>query len=279
MLRSINWSGIEELNTRTGKKCKSLPGLTFQVDLSDHFPLISLRKMSVKNFVAEQLWFLSGSNDTNWLSTKTKIWDSFREKDGTLTAAYGHRWRYAPAEAIKENGDRIGTTFDQLEYVLFKLKMDPSSRHGVVMMWDPWKDLTVIQKNVPCPYTFTLMIIGGKLHLHLTVRSNDMVLGFPTDVAGFALLQLILAQRLNVLPGIYTHSISNAHIYEDHYSAAEQMTKLSYSGEFPKIKIDLPENAYNRSKELDETLYRSIIDSVERQYKPLAAIPGLVVSV
>src|SRR5438445_673014 len=79
------------------------------------------------------------------------------------------------------------------------LETDPSSRQGVVVAWDPGADGLEPQqtrKNVPCPYTFTVNIIGGALHLHNILRSNDMMLGCPTDVAGFALLQRILAARL-----------------------------------------------------------------------------------
>ncbi len=276
ILRRILWSGTEEVNKRTGMKCMSLPGVTFQVDLRTDFPLINLRKIPIKNFIAEQMFFLSGGNSTQWLSTKTKIWDSFLEADGKLTAAYGHRWRHHFKEA--------GHPINQIEVVLTKLKVDSSDRHGVVMMWDPSTDLLVKQKNVPCPFSFSLMIIGGRLHLHLIVRSNDMVLGFPTDAAGFALLQLILAQELGVEPGIYTHSISNAHIYEDHYDAAATMARRVYAdiGEpeiFRSVKIGLPEKAYRKAIDLDEGLYMDLIASVEAQYRPLEAITGLKLSV
>ncbi len=275
ILSSILSYGSREKNERTGKFCTSLPGVTFQVDLhTNGLPVVALRKIYPKSFIAEQLWFLSGSDDIKWLSEKTKIWDAFAEPNGVVTSAYGMRWR----RWFRDMGR--GHYVDQIEVVLEKLKKDPSSRHGVIMMWDPRYDLIHKLKNVPCPYTFTLMIIGGRLHLHLTVRSNDMVLGFPTDAAGFALLQMIFAQELGIEPGIYTHSISNAHIYEDHIEAAKTMIGRTEFMEEPKpIFFDLPEGALQRATILDETLYKAINDSILSQYKPMAPIPNLLVSV
>lgn len=251
-----------ELNARTGVQVRALPGVTFRTSLLDEgFPLLSLRRLPM-SFVPEIMWFLSGQRDTSWLSGHTKIWNSFAEEDGTVTSAYGHRWRR-----------HFG--IDQLDVVLKKLGSDPSSRHGVVMMWDPATDLVVKQKNVPCPYTFTLNIIRGALHLHLVVRSNDMVLGFPTDVAGFALLQHILAQKLGVRPGILTHSISNAHVYEDQLGAVAEMEgRLSQMGQ---VRLDLPQDTYKRACKLDDSLVAELKASFIGYY-PCPAIKGIPIA-
>jgi thymidylate synthase len=241
LIKDIMENGIEELNERTGIKVKALPGKTLEIDLEKEFPLLSLRKLSY-SFIPEIMWMLSGSNTNIWLNKHTKIWDSFTEKDGTITSAYGYRWR-------KHFG------IDQLDIVLNKLEKNKSDRHGVIMMWSPKEDLILKQKNVPCPYTFTLNIIGDKLHLHLVIRSNDMILGNPTDVAGFALLTYILAQELKVNVGKLTISISNAHIYENQYYVAEELIKRSY-GDCPDFK--LPENSYERACNLDDTLIEEI---------------------
>lgn len=252
-----------EMNRRTGVATRSLPGVTFQTDLgAEGFPLLSLRKMPM-SFIAEQVWFCSGSNKIAWLSKHTRIWDFFAEKDGTVSSAYGYRWR---------NWFKV----DQLETVLRKLRADPSSRQCVVMMWDPEADLTVPQKNVPCPYTFTLNIIGGRLHLHLTVRSNDMILGAPTDIAGFALLQMMLAQELGVPAGVYTHSISNCHIYENQlYVARELKDRLPQAG---KVEIALPRNSYKRALLADDELVAEIRDGV-KGYEPSPSITGIPIAI
>ena len=100
-----------------------------------------------------------------------------------------------------------------------------------------------------------------------------MVLGFPADVAGFALLQMILAQKLGVKPGIYTHSISNAHIYDTHYAGAEELIerKNEHLNIFPK----LPENIFDRAEKKDENLVDEIYQSFAPFFKPGDPITGL----
>lgn len=275
-LTAILTEGSKEVNKRTGMEVSALPGLTFQTDLEKYgLPLLALRRIPVKNFVAEQCWFLSGSSRVADLEPYTKIWSAFADDNGSVSSAYGRRWRKWKAN----NGIYV----DQLHTVLDKLRRDPTSRHGVVMMWDPRSDLLVPQKNVPCPYTFTLMIIGGRLHLHLTVRSNDMVLGFPTDAAGFAWLQMVLAQQLNVTPGIYTHSISNAHIYANHYDAAATMVfrnrdKMAEPVYFPTIKFELPNIAYYKAQAMDAPSIAEFIAQIEEKYQPLDPIKGLTIA-
>jgi len=262
LIKEIMENGIEELNQRTGIKVKALPGLTIQTDLEkDGFPLLSLRELKF-SFIPEMIWFLSGENDATWLNKYTKIWNSFTEKNGTITSAYGWRWRHH-------------FDFDQLYIVLKKLKEDSSTRHGVIMMWSPKTDLIIPQKNVPCPYSLTLNIIGGRLHLHLIIRSNDMILGNPTDVAGFALLTHILAQELNIKPGILTVSISNAHIYENQYYVAEELLKRNSKTDF--VNFSLPDNTYKRACKLDDDLIKELKERII-DYKPEEAIKNIPIA-
>lgn len=263
-IRDIMKDGIAEINERTGHETKAIPGLTFSTNITkDGFPLLTLRKIPIKIFVAEQLWFIMGSRKpADFLRTYTKIWDDFTNPGDVVTVAYGYRWR-------KHFGR------DQLEKLITLLEKDPSSRHGVILAWDPASDGLggIMKKNIPCPYTFTVNIIGGQLHMHNIIRSNDMMLGFPHDVAGFALLQCILAQRLGVEPGIYTHSISNAHVYDIHYDGAKELIKRKNSHK--KITLHLPENAYERAEKKDETLIEEILQDLSSQYKPSDPIKGL----
>lgn len=254
--------GFEEYNERTGHKTKIIPGITFQLD--NGFPLLTLRKIPIKIFVAEQIWFLTGSNRPDeFLRKYTKIWDDFTEADGTIPAAYGYRWR-------KFFGR------DQIGDLVKHLTEQPGSRHGVVMAWDPADDglgTGSKKKNVPCPYTFTANILGNKLHIHNIIRSNDMILGCPHDVAGFALLQHILAAKLGVQPGRLTHTISNAHIYDIHYKAAWEI--LERGNKHPKINLEAQKDWFDRAEKADDSLVVEIVEKLSKQYNPLPSIKNL----
>ncbi len=261
-LLEIMNKGYEELNERTGHRTRILPGVTFRIDAG--FPLLTLRKIPVKLFVAEQIWFIMGSkNPEDFVNKFTPIWKDFTEADGTIAAAYGYRWRH-----------HFGR--DQLGDLLKLLEKEPGSRHGVVMTWDPSDDglgSGTSKKNVPCPFVFTVNVIGNKLHMHNIVRSNDMMLGCPHDVAGFALLQNILAARLGLKAGTYTHSISNAHIYDIHYDHAWQL--IDRENNHPEIFFEAQADYFARAEKGDEKLVDEIAGTLNEKYKPMGPIAGM----
>jgi len=251
-----------ELNMRTGKAVRAYAGLSMRIDLEDDgFPLLSLRKMPM-SFVPEVMWILSGTKDAKWLSAHTKIWDAFKDEDGSIGVAYGYRIRQS-----------FGV--DQLDEVVRKLDEDPSTRHGVVQIWDASEDLTIPRKNIPCPVMFTVGLIRGRLNLHLVIRSNDMVLGHPTDVAGFALLAHMLAQRLGAVPGVMTVSISNAHVYEDQVPFAEEMCRRESRTD--EVRLSLPGSSYSRACSLDGELLGEIKAGVHG-YRPGEAMKGIPIA-
>ncbi|MDP3985323.1 MAG: thymidylate synthase [bacterium] len=261
LLKILN-TGYDEFNERTGHTTKVLPGVTFELDFG--FPILTLRKIPIKLFVAEQCWYILGSQRPDeFLQQFTHIWDEFTETDGTVAAAYGHRWRH-----------HFGR--DQLKDLVTHLTNNPSSRHGVVVTWDPADDglgSGTSKKNVPCPYTFTVNIIGNKLHMHNIVRSNDMMLGCPHDVAGFALLMCILAGKLGVKPGKYTHSISNAHIYDIHFEQAWEMTERTNN--HGPVYFEAQSDYYDRAEQGDLTLVPEMVKILENQYQPMPAMKGM----
>ncbi len=256
ILKDILENGYEEVNERTGHVCKSLPGMTMKFDLAKGFPLLTLRKIPLKVFIAEQIWFLMGARNLEWLQDFTKIWDDFAESNNCVEAAYGYRWR-------KHFGR------DQVDGLVKLLSEDPSSRHGVILMWDPADDGLAggtKKKNVPCPYTFTVQIIGGKLCLHLVIRSNDMMLGNPHDTGGFALLAHFLAEKLKIPVGFLTVSISNAHIYDIHFENAKEI--VSRKLEHKPIKFECPKGAFDRAEKGDKDLVLECFDQLMSKYDP-----------
>ena len=263
LIKRIMDEGINETIERTGHTSKALPGISFSIDIEkDGFPILTLRKNPIKSPIAEQVWFIQGEKDTTFLRKFTKMWDPFTEKDGTISSAYGWRWRH-----------HFG--IDQLGKAIELLENEPVSRHGVIVTWDQKDDGHggTPKKNVPCPFAYTINILGGRLNMHNMVRSNDMILGCPFDVFGFALLQCMIAQRLGVRPGVYTHSISNAHIYDSHYEGAKEI--INRTNNHPKIELHLPKNSFRRAEQKDENLVGEILSDLQAQYNPLPPIDGL----
>lgn len=264
ILKDLMKNGTKERSPRQDVETCALPGIHFNLDIEkDGFPLLTLRKIPIKMFVAEQIWFLSGARKPeDFLRDYTKIWDLFTNPNDVVTVAYGYRWR-------KHFGR------DQIALLIKLLQKEPLSRHGVVIAWDPSCDGLSLEKkaNVPCPYTFVVNIIGGRLNLHLMVRSNDLYLGFPADVPGFALLQCILAQKLGVRVGTYSHSISNAHVYENQYDAVKELLKRKNNHK--KVTLKLPPKSFERAEKKDPKLLEDIVENLQAQYNPLEAIKGI----
>lgn len=267
LVKEIMTNGIIEFSERTGLETRALPGVHFTIDIEkDGFPLLTLRKIPIKMFVAEQVWFISGARKPEiFLRDYTKIWDIFTNPGDVVTVAYGYRWR-------KHFGR------DQLTLLIDLLTKEPSSRHGVVVTWDPAQDgLSLVKKkNVPCPFAFTVNIIGDRLHFHNIIRSNDIILGTPADVAGFALLQCILAQKLGLKPGIYSHSVSNAHIYGNHYHGAEEIMRRT--NDHPPIRLELPPDAFEKAEKMDKEFADAVVENLAKQYNPMEAIKDLKIA-
>jgi thymidylate synthase len=247
LIRRVMTEGYEERNERTGHSVRALPGMTLEV--TQGFPLLTLRRIPVRMFVAEQVWFLTGSRRPDEsLRQFTKIWDEFTNLDGVVPTAYGYRWR----QHFKR---------DQIAGLVNLLERDPSSRHGVIIAWDPASDgldSEQKRKNLPCPYSFTVNILGGALHLHNIVRSNDLMLGC-----------------LGLAVGKYTHSISNAHIYDSHFDAARELMERDH--EHDEISLDLAPDTMQRAEQADLGVITEIEEQIKSQYHPLPNIPGLTI--
>jgi thymidylate synthase len=53
------------------------------------------------------------------------------------------------------------------------------------------------------------------------MRSNDLFLGLPFNIAGYALLLLLYAKESGLKPYMLKGSLEDAHIYQNHVSVVE----------------------------------------------------------
>jgi len=75
-----------------------------------------------------------------------------------------------------------------------------------------------------------------KLDLKSIIRSNDIFLGCPYNIASYALLTHLLANEVNMIPGKLSITIGDAHIYLNHLEACEkQLNQKTYK--LPNVSI------------------------------------------
>jgi thymidylate synthase len=209
----------ERRDDRTGTGTLSIFGAQARYDLREGFPLITTKKVLFRAVVRELLWFLRGSTNINDdLTQHTPIWDAWADEDGELGPVYGHQWRawgaaHPPTEA--EPG------IDQIQRAIDLIKTNPSSRRIIVNAWNVG-DLDRMALP-PCHMMFQLYVGGGgkRLDLQLYQRSADMALGVPFNIASYALLLIMLAQECGLEPGIFVHTLGDAHVYLNHVEGLE----------------------------------------------------------
>lgn len=151
----------------------------------------------------ESLWMLGGRDDAAFLDQFTTNFSRFAEPDGHLHGAYGHRWRW-----------HFG--MDQLRDVIDLLHREPDTRRAVIAMWDPSFDLHAKANDIPCNTNVYFRIRGGKLHMSVVCRSNDIILGcYGANAVHFSVLMEYVAAHLKLPMGRYTHFSHNWHYYLD----------------------------------------------------------------
>ena len=222
---------------RTGTGTRSIFGCQLRHDLSKGFPILTTKKIHFKSVVNELLWFLSGSTNINDLDAR--IWNEWATETGDLGPVYGKQWTAWPTSS--------GESINQIDYVVGLLKHNPDSRRILFHGWNceflPDETLTP-QENVrngkmalpPCHLLYQFNVADNKLSLMCTVRSNDLLLGNPFNMAQAALWVHILCQQTGLQLGELIMSIGDAHIYSNHID----QVKMQLSREprvLPKLKI------------------------------------------
>ncbi|MDH4070266.1 MAG: thymidylate synthase [Ignavibacteria bacterium] len=216
-------NGVLKKN-RTGVDTISCFAQNYSVDLSRGYPLITTKKVNFKSMLHEVLWYLSGEDHIRNLQKHTKIWDAWADEKGNLDTAYGRYWRRFPSARWNDETGRYDVVeIDQIGAVVETLKTDPSSRRMVVTAWEPGNALS--SKLPPCHYTFAFNVQDRLLNCHLTQRSGDIALGIPFNLAAYSLLTQIIAQETGFQPGIFSHTIVDAHIYVNHAEGLREQLK------------------------------------------------------
>jgi len=165
------------------------------------------------------------------------------------------------------DGRFLRKSIDQIKELINKLKNNPEDRRMIVNAWNvaDIPDMTL----PPCHYSFQVYArplsqqerwnMAGltpnmndfdycdtlcnennvpkyELSLMFNIRSNDVPLGLPFNLASYGLLLEILAKHVNMVPGELIASIGDAHIYLNQIPMMEEQLKRE-AFPLPVLKI------------------------------------------
>ena len=188
------------------------------------------RASQFKYIAAELLWYLSGDKSVDFISQFSKFWKKLENCDDTVNSNYG--WllfyeKYAP----------VWTT--QWQWAFDSLYNDKDTRQAVMHFNLP-KHQFLDNKDFVCTMYGDFLIRDNKLHFTIHMRSNDAILGLPTDIPFFCILQMNMLNCLkkekypNLKLGTYTHFVNSMHLYERNFQLVNEMLEH----EFYAVKIN-----------------------------------------
>lgn len=300
LLQEIIDNGVVK-ETRNGA-VRSLFGRQIRHNFQDGFPLLTTKKMSLKNVFAELKWFLSGSTDIRDLwNMNCNIWDGdwykayskscsspfsleemkekrndkgFHPSTWSLGNIYGKQWRNWFYGTWWHNGARpmpMETRIDQIAKLVETLKTNPDDRRMLVSAWNTgeldnmtlppchyafqvWtRELTDRERDyVYCSQNDLIKLVSfvyddnkqnnaahqffdkegvprRAISLMWNQRSGDAGLGICYNLASYAMLLMMLAKQVNMVPEELIGSLGDCHIYENQMGGVkEQLTRIPY---------------------------------------------------
>lgn len=231
---------------RTGVDTLACSGYMLVHDMKNGFPLLTTKKMGIKNIASELEMFIKGITSKKWLQDRNNhIWDEWcnpqkvpysndeetkakMAAEDDLGPIYGSQW-------ISFNGD--SEKGNQLKLLIETIKKDPTSRRLLVSAWNP---LQLDQMALPpCHVGFEIICYPetNTMDIIWVQRSVDSFLGLPYDLASYALLLTLLCKETGFIPGKVIGMLGNCHIYENCMDQVkEQLSRVPHK--LPTIEID-----------------------------------------
>lgn len=275
LLNTILETGSFQEN-RTGIRTLSVPGAMMRFDLlNDGFPAITTRKLAFKTLIGEMIGFLRAyKSAADFRALGCKVWDQnanensqwlanpYRLETDDLGDVYGVQWRKWPAyklieasqvaqinDALKKEYQIITRfTDDGVEKVLLYKAIDQLRQCLDTIIYNPtdrriifhgWNCAQLDQMALPpCHLLYHFLTNPSKkeISMCLYIRSNDLGLGAPFNIAEGAALLHLVGRLTGYTPRWFTYFIGDAHIYENHLEMVhEQLKRKPYQS--PKLVI------------------------------------------
>lgn len=198
-LQQIMLSG-ENVGPR-GQECRELIAQRYVYDPKDCILKNKLRDLNYTFMLAEASWILSGRNDYEYMHNYLKAYGNYSDDKITFNGAYGPK------------------VMDQVSYVAQVIAGDMETRRAYLNIWRERPGYSV---DIPCTTGIQFFVRDYKLHAVVTMRSQDIVWGFPYDAFTFTCIlkyvQLILwhAHDIGVDLGEIHVNVGSFHIYKNH---------------------------------------------------------------
>ena len=189
-------------------------GIVNRYDLSEEFPILTIRRTYWKSAIDELLWIWQQKSN-NVHDLRTRVWDAWADENGSIGKAYGYQL------GVKHHypeGD-----MDQVDKVLWDLKHNPASRRIMTNIYT-FADLSEMALY-PCAYSMTFNVSGNRLNAILNQRSQDMLAANNWNVVQYSVLTMMMAQVSGLEPGEFMHVIADAHIYDRHVPVIEELIR------------------------------------------------------
>lgn len=173
--------------------------------------------------------------------------EEFAAEWGDLGPVYGKQWR--------RWRDYEGGEIDQVAGALNLIGHDPYSRRIIIEGWNV-AELSKMALT-PCHKSYQFFVtpseerygengeLGGydnssvhgrkRLHLLMTQRSSDSVLGVPFNWATSSFLLHMMAHQADMDVGEFVWQSADTHVYDNHHDAVATQTARQPKGPFPKI--------------------------------------------
>ena len=283
LVRTIMETGSWQEN-RTGTRTIRIPGAMMRFDLAkDGFPAVTTKKLAFKSVVGELVGFLRASRSAaEFRALGCKVWDQnanenaewlanpYREGPDDLGPVYGVQWREWPAYKLlnadrtaqitdaQHRGFRVVSTLtengqdkvllykaiDQIRECMDAIMNNPGSRRILFHGWN-CADLDAVALPA-CHLLYQLIPDAAtrELSMCLYVRSNDIGLGAPFNLAEGATLLHLIGRLTGYTPRWFTYFIGDAHIYENHLDMLrEQLTRAPLAAPQLVISERIPDYA------------------------------------
>ena len=201
-------------------------GIVNRYDLSEEFPILTIRRTFWKSAVDELLWiWQQKSNNVHEL--RSRVWDAWADENGSIGKAYGYqlgvKHQYPEGE------------FDQVDRVLYDLRHNPASRRILTNIYN-FQDLHEMALY-PCAYSMTFNVSGRTLNAILNQRSQDMLTANNWNVVQYAVLVHMMARASGLEAGELVHVIADAHIYDRHVPLVEELLRRQ-GRPAPRLVVD-----------------------------------------